>query len=57
MAMPSMVMHNTWKPMRTATLGQYRATIDPQIAGEWTAKITISGPHGQADASLKLQVK
>jgi hypothetical protein len=55
--MSNMVMHSIGKVMRTATPGQYRTTIDPQVAGEWTAKITISGPRGQSEATLKLQVK
>lgn len=54
--MPDMVMHSIGKVMRTSTPGQYRTTVDPQMAGEWTATITISGPKGKAEASLALKV-
>jgi hypothetical protein len=54
--MPSMVMHSIGKVLRTSTPGQYRTTVEPQMAGEWTAKITISGPQGPAEASLPLKV-
>lgn len=55
--MPDMVMHSLGKVLRTSTPGQYRTTVEPQMAGEWTAKITISGPQRQAEASLPVKVK
>jgi hypothetical protein len=55
--MPNMVMHSIGKVLRTATPGQYRTSIEPQMGGEWTAKITISGADGTADATLPLKVK
>jgi hypothetical protein len=54
--MTGMVMHSIGKVFRTATPGQYRTTVEPQVAGEWTAKITISGPQGKAEASLPVKV-
>ena len=54
--MPDMVMHSIGKVMRTSTPGQYRTTVEPQMAGEWTAKITISGPQVKAEASLPIKV-
>jgi hypothetical protein len=54
--MPGMVMHSIGKVFRTATPGQYRTAVEPQVAGEWTAKLTISGPRGKAEASLPLKV-
>jgi hypothetical protein len=54
--MPGMVMHSIGKVLRTSTPGQYRTTVEPQMAGEWTAKITISGPQGNAEASLRVKV-
>ncbi len=55
--MPSMVMHSIGKVLRTSTPGQYRTTVEPQMAGDWTAKITISAPQGSAEASLPVNVK
>ncbi len=57
MKMPDMVMHSIGKVMRTATPGQYRTTMDPQMAGEWTAKIGFSGPHGNAETNFSAMVK
>lgn len=54
--MPGMVMHSIGKVLRTSTPGQYRTTIEPQMGGEWTAKITISGPQRHAEASLPVKV-
>jgi hypothetical protein len=54
--MPGMVMHSIGKVMRTATPGQYRTTVEPQMAGEWVGKITFSGTQGKAEASLLLKV-
>ncbi len=56
MHMPGMVMHSIGKVLPTSTPGQYRTTIEPQMAGEWTAKITISGPQGKGEASLQVKV-
>lgn len=55
--MPGMVMHSIGKVLRTSTPGQYRTTVEPQMAGEWTAKITISSPQTRAEATLPLKVK
>ena len=54
--MPGVVMHSIGRVLRTSTPGQYRTTVEPQMAGEWTAKITISGAQGQAEASLPVKV-
>ncbi len=54
--MPNVVMHNRWNVLRTATPGQYRVTIEPQMAGEWTGKIAISGADGSAEATIPLKV-
>ncbi|HUD47935.1 MAG TPA: FixH family protein [Candidatus Baltobacteraceae bacterium] len=54
--MPGMVMHSIGKVLPTSTPGQYRTTVEPQMAGGWTAKITISGPHHKAEASVPVKV-
>jgi hypothetical protein len=55
--MPDMVLHSMGKVMRTATLGQYRTTLDPQMAGEWTGTIGFSGPRGAAQTNFPAAVK
>jgi len=57
MKMPDMVMHSTGKVMRTATPGQYRTSLDPQMAGDWTATIGFSGPRGSAETNFATTVK
>ena len=54
--MPGMVMHSIGKVLRAATPGQYRTSLDPGMAGEWTATLGFSGPPGQAEATLSLKV-
>ena len=49
-------MHSIGKVMRTATPGQYRTSLDPGMAGEWTATLGFSGPPGRAEATLSLKV-
>jgi hypothetical protein len=54
--MPDLVMHSLGKVLRTSTPGQYRTTVEPQMAGDWTAKITISGSQGTNETSFPLKV-
>jgi hypothetical protein len=57
MKMPDVVMHSIGKVMRTATPGQYRTTVDPQMAGDWMAKIGFAGPRGSAETNFSARVK
>jgi hypothetical protein len=54
---PDMVMHSIGKVMRTATPGQYRTTVDPQMAGGWTGKIGFAGLRGSAETNFPAMVK
>ncbi len=54
--MPDAVMHSIGKVLRTSTPGQYRASLDPGLGGEWTATLNFSGPRGQAEASFPVKV-
>src|SRR6266545_2158496 len=47
MNMPGMQMHSAGTIERTNTPGRYRAKIKIEMAGDWTAKISFDGPHGQ----------
>lgn len=55
--MPDMVMHSIGKVKPTATAGQYRTTLDPQMAGQWTAALGFSGPLGNAATNFPATVK
>lgn len=54
---PDMVMHSMGKVMRTATPGQYRTMVEPQMMGDWTAKIGFTGPHGTAETNFSTTVR
>jgi len=57
MKMPGMVMHAIGKVFRTATPGQYRTTVDPQMAGGWVGTIGYTGPRGKAETNFSVMVK
>jgi hypothetical protein len=52
----NMVMHSLGKVLPTATRGQYRTTVVPQLAGAWKAKLSYSGPHGQGQTNFPVNV-
>ena len=57
MNMTGMVMHKPARVERTATTGQYRATVQPEMGGEWMAKISYSSPRGKAEKQFSVVVK
>jgi hypothetical protein len=56
LSMPGTVMHSIGKVLPTATPGQYRSTLDPGLAGDWTATLNFSGPRGQAETTFAVKV-
>ena len=54
MDMPGMVMHGG-APV-SGSGGRYLATIKPQMSGDWTVKISYSGPQGAAEKSFPITV-
>jgi hypothetical protein len=50
------VLHSNGKVMRTATPGQYRTTVEPGLAGEWTATLRFSGAQGTAKTNFLVKV-
>jgi hypothetical protein len=55
--MPDMVMHSIGRVSRTSTPGQYRTTLDPQMAGLWNAHLSFTGSNGKGEASLPVNVQ
>ena len=51
------IVHSVFKALRTSAPGQYRVSVRPQIAGEWQAKLSITGPVIRAEASFPVMVK
>ncbi len=56
MNMPGMVMHNSAQVKATGTPGQYRATLKPDMAGDWTVKLRFDGPRGKGETSIPITV-
>jgi hypothetical protein len=57
MNMPGMVMHSAGAITPSGTPGQYRAKIKPDMAGDWTAKISYRGPRGSGETSFSVTAK
>src|SRR5437879_2677025 len=57
MNMPGMQMSSGGSIERTSTPGRYRAKIEIDMSGDWSAKISFDGPHGQGQRSFSLTVK
>ena len=55
--MPEAVMHTMGKVFRTATPGEYRTTVEPQVGGDWIAELAVSGPEGNASTNFPVSVK
>ncbi len=52
MNMAGMVMHSGSDIRQTATPGQYRTKVTPDMAGGWTATLRYEGPRGKGDVSF-----
>ncbi len=57
MNMPGMQMHPGGTIERANTPGRYRAKIKIDMSGDWNAKLSFDGPHGQGQQSFSLTVK
>jgi hypothetical protein len=51
------VMHSIFRVLPTSTPGQYRVTVQPQISGDWQAKLIINGPPNHVETSFPVTVK
>jgi hypothetical protein len=51
-----MVMHNAATVKPSGTPGQYRASIKPDMAGDWTVKLEYDGPRGKGEVSFTVTV-
>jgi len=54
MNMPGMVMHDDGEV--TGGGGRYRVRLKPQMAGDWSAKLSFNGPQGAATKSFQVNV-
>lgn len=54
---PAAVVHSIHTVLRTSTPGQYRMKVQPEIVGQWQAKLTITGPAIHAETNFLVTVK
>src|SRR2546426_105595 len=57
MNMPGMVMRGGGPAQKIGPAGQYRAKVKADMAGDWNAKLSFEGPHGQGQQSFLVTVK
>jgi len=55
MPMPGMTMHED--AAVSGSGGRYTARVKLQMAGTWNAKLSFSGPHGDAEKTFPVNVK
>jgi hypothetical protein len=55
--MSNMVMHTMGKVFRTGEPGQYRTTIEPQMAGDWVGTLGFSNAHENAESKFSAPVR
>ena len=51
------VLHNLFKVLPTSTPGQYRVMVQPQIVGDWQAKLTVTSPTFNAETAFPITVR
>jgi Cu(I)/Ag(I) efflux system membrane protein CusA/SilA len=57
MNMPGMTMRSAAKVERMNKPGHYRATLKPDMPGDWTAKLSFAGPRGKDETSFPVSVR
>src|ERR1700690_2085258 len=56
MSMPGMAMHSGGTVTPAGAVGRYRASIKPEMAGDWTAQLHYDGPRGSGDIGFTVNV-
>jgi Cu(I)/Ag(I) efflux system membrane protein CusA/SilA len=57
MNMPGMEMHTGSTVTSAGGIGLYRARIQPEMAGDWTAQLKFDGSRGSGEVSFDVNVK
>jgi len=57
MNMPGMVMHSGAKIKKDDKIGDYRAHLTPDMAGDWSVDLSYQGPQGPAKLTVPVNVK
>jgi hypothetical protein len=56
MNMPGMVMHSGAK-IKNDGMGDYKAELTPDMAGDWSVDVSYQGPQGPAQLKVPVNVK
>jgi hypothetical protein len=51
------IRNSFFKVLPTATPGQYRVMVQPQVAGQWQGTLAITAPTNHAEASFPITVR
>ena len=57
MNMPGMVMHSGAKMKKNGGMGDYKADLTPNMAGDWSVDVSYQGPQGPAKLKVPVNVK
>jgi Cu(I)/Ag(I) efflux system membrane protein CusA/SilA len=57
MNMPGMVMHSGAKINKDDEMGDYKAHLTPDMAGDWSVDLSYQGPQGPAKLKVPVNVK
>jgi hypothetical protein len=55
--MPGMVMHSGAKIKKDDGMGDYKADLTADMAGDWSADLSYQGPQGPAKLKVPVNVK
>ncbi len=56
MNMSRMAMHGGGPVQKTGTAGQYRTKVKADMSGDWDAKISFQGPHGEGQTNFAVNI-
>ena len=56
MNMPGMVMHSGAKIEKGSQMGDYKAHLTPDMAGDWSVDLSYHGPQGSAQLKVPVNV-
>jgi hypothetical protein len=56
MNMPGVVMHGGGLAQKTEITGRYRAEVKADMSGDWNAKISFKGPHGEGQTNFAVNI-
>jgi AcrB/AcrD/AcrF family protein/YtkA-like protein len=56
MNMPGMALHGGGPVQKNEITGQYRTKVKADMSGDWNAKISFQGPHGEGQTNFAVNI-